>query len=104
MGPFATCAEVGFDGCCCKAALTADAKESLDTEDSGLIVIGFDKGEGLAIRFAASVDEARGGIFTSLGTSCLAVWSARLFTAGDCEEDGAGFEGGMDALASRLLA
>ena len=59
----------------------------------------------MAIRLAASVDEARGGIFTSLGTSCLAEdWSARLFAAGDCEEDGAGFEGAMDALASRLVA
>jgi hypothetical protein len=77
----------------------------LDAEDSGLIIIGFDKGDGLAIRFAASVDEARGGIFTSLGTSCLIeVCSAKAFEAGKID-DGveAGF-GAVDWLASRFVA
>jgi hypothetical protein len=41
----------------------------LEAEDSELMVIGLDKGEGLPIRFAASVDEPLGGIFTSLGKS-----------------------------------
>jgi hypothetical protein len=73
--------------------------------DSALIVIGLDKGDGLVIRFAASVDEARGGIFTSRGTSCRAeVWSANVFEADETEDRvGAGF-GGIDRLASRLVA
>jgi hypothetical protein len=80
--------------------LTADANESLENGDSGLIVIGLDKGDGFAILFAASVDEARGGILTNLGTSCL----IEVCSARDCEdEDGAGL-GAMAALASRLLA
>jgi hypothetical protein len=71
--------------------------------DSAPIVIGLDKGDGLVIRFAASVDEARGGIFTSRGTSCRAeVWSANVFEAGE-DRLGAGF-GGIDRLASRLVA
>jgi hypothetical protein len=72
---------------------------------SGLIVIGLDKGDGLAVRFAASVEEARGGIFTSRGTSCLIeVCSANAFEAGETEDGiGAGF-GGIDRLASRLVA
>ena len=95
---------MGFDGCC-SAALTVDANKSLDAEDSGIIVTGLDKGDGLVIRFAASVDEARGGIFTSLGTSCLIeVCSADAFTAGKTKEGvGAGFAA-MDRLASRLVA
>ncbi len=96
---------MGFDGCW-SAAFTADANESLEVDgDSGLIVIGLDKGDGLVIRFAASVDEARGGIFTSLGTSCLIeVCSANAFEAGETEDGfGAGF-GGIDRLASRLAA
>jgi hypothetical protein len=77
----------------------------LDADDSGLIVIGFDKGDGLAILFAASEDEARGGIFTSRGTSVLmAVCSARELVIGE-GEDWAGFPGAMDdPVASRLLA
>ena len=84
--------------------MTADANESLDAEVSGLIVIGFDKGEGLAIRFTASDDEARGGIFTSFGTSCrVGVCSAEAFAIGEFEdEDGAGFA--IKTLASRLVA
>jgi hypothetical protein len=103
--PFATCAYVGLDGCW-RAALTANANESLEAGDSEVIVIGFDKGDGWAIRFAASVEEALGGIFTSLGTSGLIEdCSAGAFAAGDCEEeDGAGFKGAMDPLASRLAA
>jgi len=77
----------------------------LDAEDSGLIVIGFDKGEGLTILFAASVDEARGGIFTSFGTSFLSeVWSAKELEVG---ESGAGLAVAVamfDRLASRLVA
>jgi hypothetical protein len=79
----------------------------LDAEDSGLIVIGFDKGDGLAILFAASVDDARGGIFTSLGTSFFnEVCSAakELVVGGD--EGGAGFKDAvakLDTLGSRLL-
>jgi hypothetical protein len=106
FAPLATCAYVGLGGCW-RAALTADAKESFEAEDSGLMVIGFDKGEGLAILFAASVDEALGGIFTSLGTSCFrAVWSAaKLFVAGEVEDAvGAGFAAAIDTLGSRLLA
>jgi len=76
--------------------------ESLDVEEaSGLIVIGFDKGEGLAILFAASEEEARGGIFTSRGTSVrMGVGSARELVIGK-GEDWAGFAG---PVASRLLA
>ena len=96
---------MGFAGCW-SAAFTADANESLEAEGgSGLIVIGLDKGDGEVIRFAASVDEARGGIFTSRGTSCLIdVCSANAFEAGEIEDGvGAGF-GGIDRLASRLVA
>ena len=89
-------------------ALTADANESFDAEVSGLIVIGFDNGDGLLIRFAASVEEARGGIFTSLGRSCLIeVCSAAanaFATAEGCDgcKDGAGFAAPVNTLASRL--
>jgi hypothetical protein len=96
---------VGFDGCW-RAAFTADANESLEADGgSGLIVIGLDKGDGLVIRFAASVDEARGGIFTSRGTSCrIEFCSADAFEAGGIENAvGEGF-GGIDRLASRLEA
>lgn len=58
----------------------------------------------MAILFAASVEEARGGIFTSRGASCLPEGFAMVFAVGDCEEGGAGLEGAMDALASRLVA
>jgi hypothetical protein len=77
----------------------------LDAEGSGLIVTGLDKGDGLEIRFAASVDEARGGIFTSLSTSCLTeVCSARAFEAGEID-DGVGVRlDAMDRLASRFVA
>ncbi len=103
LTPFATCAYVGFAGVW-RAALTAEANESFDAEDSGLIVIGFDKGEGLTIRFAASDDDPRGGIFTSRGTSFLrAVCSARELVV--AEEDWAGFpEPTVETLASRLVA
>jgi len=58
----------------------------------------------LAIRFAASDDEARGGIFTSFGRSFrMGVCSAKAFAIGEFEdEDGAGFA--IDTLASRLVA
>jgi len=70
------------------------------------MVIGFDRGEGLVIRFAASLDEARGGMFTNLGTSDLEGFcSVMALVAADCEmEDGAGVGDAMAALASRLLA
>ena len=84
-----------------RAALTVDANESLEDFASGLIVTGLDKGDGLPIRFAASEEDPRGGIFTSLGTSFLfVVWSkSALFEA---DEDGAGFEVAI-AAGSRLL-
>jgi hypothetical protein len=52
------------------------------------------------------VDEARGGMFTNLGTSCLAAVCSAAAAGTDCEvEDGAaGVEGAMEALASRLEA
>ena len=77
----------------------------MDAEDTGLIVIGFDKGEGLAILFAASEDEARGGIFTSRGTSLLmVVCSVRGFVIDELE-DLAGFGSAIDErVASRLVA
>jgi len=71
----------------------------LDAEDSGLIVIGFDKGEGLAILFAASVDEARGGIFTSRTPSCL---SKDCSTTAIGVDDGAGLALAMGVVGSRL--
>lgn len=78
--------------------------ESLVVEDSELIVIGFDKGEGLAIRFAASEEEPRGGIFTSFGTSFLSeVCSAMVLAIG--EENGAGFAvANFEPIGSRLDA
>lgn len=85
--------------------MTVDANESLEAAGSDVIVTGFDSGDGLAIRLAASVDEPRAGILTNLGAS----WfpgdvSVDAFEPGDCEEVGAGFEGAMDPLASRLAA
>ena len=96
---------MGFAGCW-RAAFTVDANESLEADGgSGLIVIGFDKGDGLVIRFAASVDEARGGIFTSRGTSCRIEGCSvdGLEAAEDEDGVGAGFSG-IDRLASRLAA
>ena len=92
----------------CSAAFTVDANESFVAEDSGLIVIGFDKGEGLAILLEASEEEARGGIFTSRGWSCFsgvcsAITEKELALAA-VEEDGAGFAVDIDPLASRLEA
>lgn len=90
----ATCALPGFAGGW-SAAFTADANESFDTRRSGLMVIGFDRGEGVTIRFAAS-DELRGGIFTSLAGSAF-------------EEDGSaaaaavGTFGAVEPLPSRLV-
>ena len=98
---------MGFDGVC-RVALTADANESFDAEVSGLIVIGFDNGDGLLIRFAASVEEARGGMFTSLGWSCFnevdsAAANAIAAVEVDVDwEDGAGFAVLVNTLASRL--
>jgi hypothetical protein len=57
----------------------------------------------LGILFAASVEEARGGIFTSRGTSDLmTVFSARELVNGEGEA-WAGFAG-EDPPTSRLLA
>lgn len=84
--------------------MTADANESLEAEGSGLIVIGFDNGEGVVIRLAASVDEARGGIFTSLGTSCLFEVCSEVLTAGETEVGFAAGFGRLDRVASRLAA
>ena len=67
-----------------------DAKESLDDLASGLIVIGFERGDGLAIRFAASDEEARGGILINLGESFLFDGWSKLFEAGE-ERAGLGF-------------
>jgi hypothetical protein len=78
--------------------VTAEANESLDAEGSGLIVTGFDSGDGLTIRLAASEDEARGGIFTSFGVSFRSeVCSIRALGATDVE-DGVGF-----VVISRLV-
>ena len=75
--PLTTCAYVGFDGVW-RAAVTADANESFEAWDSGLIAMGWDKGDGLAILLAASAEEPRRGIFTSFGTSFRGVvWSAK---------------------------
>jgi hypothetical protein len=83
-----------------------DVKDSFEAGDSGLIVIGRDRGEGFAIRFAASVDEARGGIFTRRDPSflvggCSGVAKAVVTTCAK-DRDGAGFEVVADALPSRL--
>lgn len=54
----------------------AAAVAGLLDSPSDSIVIGFDSGDGLAIRLAASVDELLGGMLTSFGWSWLVpLWS-----------------------------
>jgi hypothetical protein len=86
-----------------RAAFTADANESFEVRDSGLIASGLDRGDGLATLLAASDEEPRRGIFTAFWISFRGdIW----FTAAlaDREEaDGAGFTVAIeDGFASRF--